>query len=209
MTSHAPCTAARIVGMEQAPQQLSNACAALLHTTHHAGQPMSKACPEHLSSVRATSIPFSLLEKALDAPLLRRCGLWCYMHCFEGSSAGSQQIHTRAAFSRCPAARFFGLGDRLLPALFERSCCCCTLAAKIHGRRFWQPGGLYDCDIPGIAAGGPQQLLKYDAGRLAAMQHRRWVNHHLLTGCLQPVGVCMDMRTTSQVWQRTEQEQSL
>ena len=205
MTSHAPCTAALTVGMEQAPKQLFSACAALLHTTHNAGQPMLEACPGHSSSVHATRISCALLQKASETALLKLCGLCCYMHSFERYSAGSHQVHTHAAVSRCPAARVFQLGDGLLPALFERSCCCCALAAEIHGRRFWQPGGLYDCDVPSIAAGGPQQLLEYDAGRLAAMQHRRWVNHHLLTGCLQPVGVCMNIKTTSHLLQRTWQ----
>ena len=203
MTSHAPCTAAHIVGMEQAPKQSFSACAALLHTTHNAGRPMSEACPGHLSSVPATSIPCAFLGIALEAPLIWSLVLQSLI-CAPATLSEQPAIsHVGVLFQGVLAARFFGLGAYLSPALFERSCCCCALAAEIHGRRFWQPGGLYDCDIPGIAAGGPQELLEYDAGRLAAMQHRRWVKHHLLTGCLQPVGVCTHMRNPSYLCQRT------
>ena len=69
-----------------------------------------------------------------------------------------------------------------------------SLAMEVHRRCFWQPGGLHNSDIARIAARGPQQLIKHDAARSAAVQQRRWVYGLSLARRLKPVGVCSTAR---------------
>lgn len=57
--------------------------------------------------------------------------------------------------------------------------------------KLWQPPRLNGCDIARVQTCRLHKLIKHNARRLAAAEHRRWVYHHQLIRCHKPVVACM------------------